>query len=403
MNTFRCAKRCRFQISSALFAATFLVITAEAAFSTAETRSGPRPQLLRSVNSKFGFADLVASEEPAVVCISILQNATPRHSSDPGGNNIFNDTFNQFYGPKTEQPLLRYPRPGHTFGSGFVIDPKGYIVTNNHVIGNATKLQITLTDGSSYPARIVGRDVMTDLALLKIDSVKPLPYVAFGNSDEERVGDWVVAVGNAYGLGDSAKAGIISGRNRDLDDGPYDDFLQTDAPINPGDSGGPLLNEMGQVIGIATAIYSPTDTSVGIGFGVPSNIVREIVKQLRKQGHVTRGWLGIRYQSVTPSLAKAVELQKPEGVLVTFVMKELPAATAGIQQGDVILSFNRKKVSNPRDLAFAVAAISPGQKVPLTVWRGEHKHALLVAMGAQDMKKITALDTEAQQRPLGDE
>ena len=236
--------------------------------------------------------------------------------------------------------------PTHALGSGFIVDPAGYIVTNNHVVDGARKIIVTLDNGQTYPAKVVGRDAKTDLAVLKIDAGKPLPYVAFGNSDKERVGDWVVAVGNPFGLGGTVTAGIVSAHDRNLNNGPYDDYLQIDAPINPGNSGGPLFNQSGQVIGIDTAIYSPSGGSVGIGFAIPSNIAKNVVAQLREHGKVERGWLGVQMQPLTPSLAKAVGRPDAQGVIVDEVQANSPAAAAKLQQGDVITAFNGEAIKN---------------------------------------------------------
>ena len=240
-------------------------------------------------------------------------------------------------------------------GSGFIIDPAGYIVTNNHVVDGAHDVSVTLTDGNKYKAKVVGRDTKTDLALLKIDAGHALPYVAFGDSDNEHEGDWVIAVGNPYGLGGTVTAGIVSAHGRNINAGPYDDFLQIDAPINPGNSGGPLFNQSGQVVGIDTAIYSPSGGSVGIGFAIPSNVAKNIVAQLRDHGKVARGWLGVQMQPLTPTLAKAVGLPNDQGVVVDAVIEDSPAAHASLQQGDVITAFNGKPIKDARDLAMAVA------------------------------------------------
>jgi serine protease Do len=273
--------------------------------------------------------------------------------------------------------------PSHALGSGFVIDPAGYIVTNNHVIDDAADIKIVFTDGTTLPAKMIGRDQKTDLALLKVDAAKQLPYVAFGNSDNERIGDWVVAVGNPYGLGGSVSAGVVSGKDRDINSGAYDDFFQVDAPINPGNSGGPLFDQSGHVIGIDTAIYSPSGGSIGIGFAIPSNEAHQVIDQLREHGHVTRGWLGVQMQPVTPGLAKAIGMTKASGALVDVVTPNSPAERAGLKQGDVIISFRGQPIATPRELAVAVANSPAGRSIPVTVRHNGQDKELDVTIGSE--------------------
>ncbi|MFZ1990670.1 MAG: trypsin-like peptidase domain-containing protein, partial [Alphaproteobacteria bacterium] len=306
-----------------------------------------------------GFADLVDRVSPAVVQVATTEELpkTARRFRQmpefPPGSQ-FGDMFRQFFGDQG-QMFEQNARPSHALGSGFIIDSDGYIVTNNHVIDGAHDVKITLTDGSSYTAKIIGHDDKTDVALLKIDATKKLPYVSFGDSDKARVGDWVVAVGNPYGLGGTVTAGIISAHHRDIQEGPFDDFLQIDAPINPGNSGGPLFDQSGRVIGIDSAIYSPSGGSVGIGFAVPANLAKNIIEQLRTHGAVSRGWLGVQMQELTPALAKAVGLAGNDGVLVSEIEKDSPAAHSNLRQGDVITAYDGAKIKTMRDLAVAVA------------------------------------------------
>jgi serine protease Do len=259
--------------------------------------------------------------------------------------------------------------PVRSSGSGFVIDPAGYIVTEEHVIENAEKVTVTLQDAKPYLARIIGRDPKTDLALLKIDVDHPLPYVGWGDSDTVRVGDWVVSIGNPFGLDASVSSGIISGRGRDIHLGPYDDFLQIDAAINLGNSGGPAFDLNGRVIGINTAILSPNTGSVGIGFAIPANLAEPVIAQLRTRGKIERGWLGARIQELTPELAQVFGLPKVEGGLVADLTVNGPAARAGFAQGDVILSVGGHKISKRRDLLLALAALPIGQRAKVDVWR----------------------------------
>jgi serine protease Do len=253
-------------------------------------------------------------------------------------------------------------------GSGFIIDPSGYVVTNSHVVGNAGKVEVTLQDDSKYTAKIIGRDPKTDIAVLKINADKPLPFVSFADSGTAQVGDWVMAVGNPFGLGGTVTTGIISARGRDIHSGPFDDFLQIDAPINRGNSGGPTFNLDGQVIGINTAIYSPNGGSVGIGFAVPSNVAKTIVAQLEHHGKVSRGWLGVQIQEVTPAIAASLGLQGEHGALVAVVTPNSPGAKAGLKQGDVILSFNGNEVGRLRDLPRLVAETAPDSSAKMKVW-----------------------------------
>ncbi len=267
-------------------------------------------------------------------------------------------------------------------GSGFIIDPSGYVVTNNHVVENADKVTVIFQDDSRHPAKIVGRDAKTDLALLKIDAPKPLPYLTWGDSNAENVGDWVLAVGNPFGLGGSVSPGFISARGRDIHAGPYDDFLQIDASINRGNSGGPTFNLNGQVVGINTAIYSPNGGSVGIGFAIPSNLAKPVIDQIREHGKVDRGWLGVQIQQVTPDIAKSLGLPKDEGALVADVTAGSPAANAGFQQGDVILDFDGHEIDKVRDLPLIVAETPVGQTAQIKVWRKNAETTLATTIAA---------------------
>jgi len=335
------------------------------------------------------FAPLVAKVKPAVVQITSLSGGRIRRQEIPELEGPFGEMLRRYF----EQQGQTFSEPRQrALGSGFIIDPAGYIVTNNHVIDGAQEVSVTLSDGSEHRARMIGRDEKTDVALIKIDAGHDLPYVAFGNSDEAREGDWVLAVGNPYGLGGTVTAGIISAHGRNINEGPYDDFLQIDAPINPGNSGGPLFNQSGQVVGIDTAIYSPSGGSVGIGFAIPANVAKSVVSQLRKNGSVARGWLGISMQSLTPSLAKAVGLTDAKGVLVDEVTPNSPAVAAGLRQGDVIMAFNGRSVRNARDLALAVAETPAGERATVSIWRDGHGTSLSVLLRTQPVTKVSALD-----------
>ena len=282
----------------------------------------------------------------------------------------FDEMLRKFF-EQQGRPMPRDQSHEHTMalGSGFIIDPTGYIVTNNHVVANADKVTVIFQDNSEHPAKIIGRDTKTDLALLKIDAPKPLPYVGWGDSDKEQVGDWVLAVGNPFGLGGSVSPGFVSARGRDIHAGPYDDFLQIDASINRGNSGGPTFNLNGEVVGINTAIYSPNGGSVGIGFAIPSDLAKPVIDQLREHGKVDRGWLGVQIQQVTPQIAKSLGLPENQGALVADVTPGGPAAKAGFQQGDVILSFNGHAIDKVRDLPIVVAETKVGDVAKVHVWR----------------------------------
>ena len=388
-----------------IFAAALLVTTviAGGGFAWAQAGGGTAPLGLAPVANQAGFADLAAKVGPAVVNISttesVDQTSGPQWQGQmpqfPPGSPL-NQMFRHFFEGRNQGQMA----PTHALGSGFIIDPAGYIVTNNHVVDHAHQIKVTLGDGNSYPAKVIGHDDKTDLALLKIDAGKPVPYIAFGDSDKERVGDWVVAVGNPFGLGGTVTAGIISAHDRDLNNGPYDDYLQIDAPINPGNSGGPLFNQSGQVIGIDTAIYSPNGGSVGIGFAIPSNLATKVVAQLREHGKVERGWLGIAMQPLTPALASAVGHPGAEGVLVNKVMDDSPAQKAHLKQGDVITAFNGQPIKGPRDLAVDVANAASGNTAKLTILREGNETTVDVAIATQPNQTEVAQD-ESSNAPVG--
>ncbi|MGA3005247.1 MAG: DegQ family serine endoprotease [Acetobacteraceae bacterium] len=387
-----------------IFAAALLATTVIAGGGFAWAQAGASAPLgLAPVVNQAGFADLAAKVAPAVVNIatteSVDQTSGPQWQGQmpefPPGSPL-NQMFRHFFEGQNQMHMA----PAHALGSGFIIDPAGYIVTNNHVVDHAHQIKVTLGDGKSYPAKVVGRDAKTDLALLKIDAGKPVPYIAFGDSEKERVGDWVVAVGNPFGLGGTVTAGIVSAHDRDLNNGPYDDYLQIDAPINPGNSGGPLFNQSGQVIGIDTAIYSPNGGSVGIGFAIPSNLATKVVAQLRDHGKVERGWLGIAMQPLTPALASAVGHPGAEGVLVDKVMDDSPAQKAELKQGDVVTAFNGEAIKGPRDLAIDVANAANGSAAKLTIWRDGHESTVDVAIGTQPSQTEVA-DSDTSSAPVG--
>ena len=351
------------------------------------------------------FAPLVKQVSPAVVNISVSQKADasamveePEIAPSPGfPNSPFDEFLRRFFeqqGPGGQRHLFPQVPDGQArriaLGSGFIVDPSGYVVTNSHVIGDAAKVEVTLQDSSKYTAKIIGRDPKTDLAVLKINADKPLPYVKFGDSSVAQVGDWVMAVGNPFGLGGTVTTGIISARGRDIHSGPFDDFLQIDAPINRGNSGGPTFNLEGEVIGINTAIYSPNGGSVGIGFAVPSNVAKPIVAQLEEHGKISRGWLGVQIQEVTPAIAASLGLHGEQGALVSVVTPGSPGAKAGIKQGDVILSFNGSEVSHLRDLPRLVAGTAPDTEASMKVWRNGQTVELQAKLGELANEKVAS-------------
>ncbi len=334
------------------------------------------------------FADLAERLSPAVVNISTSQRVGEPDKALPPGvppGGPLDDLFRDFF-----ERNQRGPRTVNSLGSGFVVDAEGIVVTNNHVIENADEIVVNFPDGTSLPAKLLGTDPKTDIAVLKIDTSDPVPFVPFGSSDAMRVGDWVLAIGNPFGLGGSVSAGIISARNRDINAGPYDDFIQTDAAINRGNSGGPLFNLKGEVIGVNTAIISPSGGSIGIGFSVPSDIVRSVVAQLREFGEMRRGWLGVRIQSVTPEIAESLDLKRAAGALVADVTAGGPAADAGIEAGDIITGFNGRTVETMRDLPRMVAESPVGAKVPVEVWRRGASTTLDVELGRLDEGEAVA-------------
>jgi len=376
------------------------------------------PITVSPVNPQPGFAPLVSKVKAAVVEIATVsspgveqgqgereeQNQQLQQMPDMPGP--FGDMLRQYFGQQGGGQQFGGQQGGavpeqHALGSGFIVDPAGYIVTNNHVVDGARDVSVTLTDGNKYKAKVIGRDAKTDLALLKIDTGHALPFVAFGDSDNAHEGDWVIAVGNPFGLGGTVTAGIISAHGRNINSGPYDDFMQIDAPINPGNSGGPLFDQSGQVVGIDTAIYSPSGGSVGIGFAIPSNVAKSIVAQLRGHGKVDRGWLGVAMQPLTPALAKAAGLPNSDGVLVDTVTEGSPAAQAGLQQGDVITAFGGKSVKDTRDLAMDVADTPAGHAASVAVWRDSHSRSLTVTIRAQDQTKVASAASDGGMKPVG--
>ena len=345
------------------------------------------------------FSDIIANVQPTVVNISTAGQVTKSHASsqEPLG-----PCLRRFLERNHESPFGSPDRhPVRGVGSGFIIDKLGYIVTNLHVVNNAQSITVTLNDGAQHLAEFIGGDEKTDLALLKIDTGSDLPYVELGESDETRAGEWVLAIGNPFGLGGTVTAGIISARGRDIRSGPYDDYLQVDAPINRGNSGGPLFDLSGRVIGVNTAIFSPNGGSVGIGFAIPSELAAPIIADLRDDGLIERGWLGVRIQSVTEQIAASLGVEELSGALVAAITPESPAANAGIEVGDVIVSFDSRPIDSAKALTREVAAVKPATRLAVTVWRDGNEQLMTVELGESTPKGTVASTTTTQSPPLG--
>jgi serine protease Do len=362
-----------------------------------------------------GFADLVAKVKPAVLSVRVKidaasdpelmkemhqnsdQEAVPFEPGSPM------EKFFQQFGQQFGSQGMPHVRPHHEFvtgeGSGFFISPDGYAVTNNHVVDHAKSVQVTTDNDAVYTAKVVGTDPKTDLALIKVDGKKDFPYVKFADRSP-RVGDWV-GVGNPFGLGGTVTAGIVSARGRDIGAGPYDDYIQIDAPINKGNSGGPAFNEEGEVIGVNTAIYSPSGGSIGIGFDIPADTAKMVVAQLEKSGHVTRGWLGVQIQPVTAGIADSLGMKKAEGALVDEPQAGSPAAKAGIESGDVITAVNSTPVKDARELARTIGMMAPNSTVKLDVVRKGQEKTMSLTLGEMPSEHMAKADTEQAQPSSG--
>jgi serine protease Do len=341
------------------------------------------PRLLEN-SAPFSFADLVERVSPAVVTITSETMTTESDSDD--AENIpapFRDLFNQF-----NQNRPQTPHKAISAGSGFIIDKAGFIVTNNHLIEDGKKITVKLPDGRSFEAKLIGADAATDIALLKVNSDKPLPTVDFGDDRQLRVGDWVVAVGNPFGLSNSVTAGIVSSIGRDIGSGQYNDFIQIDAPINRGNSGGPTFDLRGQVVGMNSMIFSPSGGSVGIGFAIPASTIHDVVAQLKEHGKVARGWLGVEIQSVTPEIASSLGLKEGKGAIVATVVPGGPAAKAGFEQGDVVTAVDGKPVADNRDLTRKVATLAAGATTTFQVNRQGKPMEIKVLIGNRPDDKV---------------
>ncbi len=348
------------------------------------------------------FAQLAARLLGVVVNISTTEAGVaglPKNTPEglaPAPGSPLDQFFHDFFGDNGAPGGPNGISPAASLGSGFIIDPSGLIVTNNHVIANAEQITVTLADNTSLRAHVVGRDQISDLALLKVDAKTPLPAASWGDSTKTRVGDWVLAIGNPFGLGGTVTSGIISATARDIHSGPYDDFLQTDASINRGNSGGPMFNLAGQVIGINTAIFSPSGGSIGIGFAIPSAFARSIIDQLKATGKVERGWIGAHIQPVTGALASAVGLDKSEGAMIAEIDRASPASQAKLEPGDVVLAYDGKPIDRSRQLALLVAGTQPGKTVKLAIWRDHKQQQVTLTVAALDPNRPPPAEPEPQ-------
>ena len=355
----------------------------------AELRSLSQP-----VQNAPSFADVIERVKPAVVAVKVkVQNVADRDDDGDGPQFSVPDLppghpmerfFRQFRdGERGERgPRRERPRPfGQSMGSGFFVSGDGYIVTNNHVVDKASQVEITMDDGKTLDAKVVGTDPKTDLALLKVEG-NDFPYVRLA-SQKARIGDWVVAIGNPFGLGGTVTAGIVSAQHRDIGAGPYDDFIQIDASVNKGNSGGPTFNLSGEVVGVNTAIFSPSGGNVGIAFAIPASTVETVIASLKDKGSVTRGFIGVQMQPVTREIAEAIGLKEPRGALVAETVKDGPAAKAGVRTGDTIIAVDGQPVKEAKDLSRRVANVAPGKTVSLTLWRDGKERTVTLEVASQ--------------------
>ena len=361
-----------------------------------------RPAAARGPDNIADVAEQVIS---AVVNVSTSQKVDAHIGNlpdlPPGSpmEKFFDDFFKHHHGQNNDDGDSE-PHRVSSLGSGFIIDPIGIVVTNNHVIADADEINVILNDGTKLKADLVGKDVKSDLAVLRVHTDKPLKAVKFGNSDKLRLGEWVIAIGNPFSLGGTVTAGIVSARNRDINSGPYDNYIQTDAAINRGNSGGPLFNLNGEVIGINTAIISPSGGSIGIGFAIPSDSAKPVLDQLQQYGEAKRGWLGVRIQQVTDELAESLDLGSPHGALVAGIDDKGPAKPAGIQPGDVVVKFDGHDVKEMRDLPRIVADTPVGKEVDVVVIRKGKEQTLKVTIGRlKEDKKVAEVETKKDALP----
>ncbi|WEX76285.1 Do family serine endopeptidase [Sinorhizobium numidicum] len=387
------SKRPEFFRGLMLTAATALILSNTALAETATSQPAAGPP---------SVADLAEGLLDAVVNISISQNVKGGDDNAPmpqvPEGSPHQEFFDEFFNGQGEGGR---PRTVNSLGSGFIIDPTGFIVTNNHVIQDADDIEVNLSDGTKLKAKLVGTDTKTDLALLKVEPKKPLKAVSFGDSRRIRIGDWVMVVGNPFGLGVSVSVGVVSARGRNINAGPYDSFIQTDAAINRGNSGGPLFNMQGEVIGINTAILSQTGMSVGIGFAVPTELAMNVVNQLKEFGETRRGWLGVRIQPVTDDIAESLKMEAPHGALVSGIIEGGPIARGEIKAGDIITRFDGTDIVEMRDLMLAVGESPVGKAVDVIIIRDGKEQTVRVTLGRlEDGEQLATV--QPGQQPNGD-
>ncbi len=409
MSVFQASSRNKLAVAGASLAA----ILAFAGFNTSTTLPAFAEAVTITAPQAPGFADIVEKVSPAVVSVRVKGEVKPAQfdgdgpsdgSPFPGFEDLppdhpLNRFFRDFRGERefrgdrenrrAERDRPRRPRP-MSQGSGFFISEDGYLVTNNHVIENGSAYEVVMDDGTELDAKMIGTDPRTDLALLKVEGDRPFTYVAFADDAKVRVGDWVVAVGNPFGLGGTVTAGIVSARGRDIGAGPYDDFIQIDAAVNRGNSGGPAFNLSGQVVGINTAIFSPSGGNVGIAFAIPASTARQVIDDLKNDGSVSRGWLGVSIQPVTKDIAESLGMAEDKGAIVSETQGETPAIKAGIKSGDVIIAVNGEKIDGPRELSRKIAGMAPGTDAVVGVFRDGKTQDITVKLGELPAPDATA-------------
>jgi serine protease Do len=387
-------------LASAAGLAIAVVAAGTSGFSTPNLPSAIATAHAETMQRSTGFADVVEKVKPAVISVRVKVDATAKMTSMNDNDDVspmqpgapLEKFFEQFGGRGMPKGFPQGKRAVTGEGSGFFISADGYAVTNNHVVDHAKTVQVTMDDGSVYDAKVVGSDSKTDLALIKVDANKSFPFVKFADRDP-RVGDWVVAVGNPFGLGGTVTAGIVSARGRDIGSGPYDDYIQIDAPINKGNSGGPAFNMDGEVIGVNTAIFSPSGGSVGIGFDIPAATAKMVVAQLKEHGRIDRAWLGVQIQPVTAEIADSLGLKKAEGAIVAQPQADSPASKAGIVAGDVITEIDGASIKDSRELARKVGMMAPGTKVKMTLVRKGEIKTLGLTLGQMPNEKQAKAET----------
>jgi serine protease Do len=365
---------------------------------------------VRKVAQPIGFADIVERVKPSVISVKVnINEKLSKNESDDDASPFrpgspMERFFRQFGGQDGLPPALKGPRGRGVVtgqGSGFFISADGYAVTNNHVVDGADKVEVTTDDGKTHTAKVIGTDARTDLALIKVEGGSDFPFAKLADG-KPRIGDWVLAVGNPFGLGGTVTAGIVSANGRDIGNGPYDDFIQIDAPVNKGNSGGPAFNTEGEVMGVNTAIYSPSGGSVGIAFAIPASTVKSVVAQLKDKGSVSRGWIGVQIQPVTSDMVEALGLKGTDGALVAEPQADSPAAKAGIVSGDVITAVNGHAVKDAHDLAKQIGSMTPGTTVKLSIWRkGEEKTFSLTLGELPKSKEARATNPEPEATGAG--